>query len=124
MSKKLLVLLSAYTFVALCVVYYFDLKSPFFLGLRMAFHAAIAMIIAFAYRDPTAKSRPRVSMVAFLIAGSSAAECVRIGTHWNEFISVNIEPFLTIFVGAWLIPLVLAKGNVAVLFSPERRTAQ
>lgn len=80
---------------------------------------ALAHLITFAivasFHDPEARWRPGVSLLAVLLAGSSAALAAQILTNWAQVIQSGPQLFHTLFAYAVLALIAWTRGNLAKL---------
>lgn len=84
---------------------------------RMMCHLITALVIGFYVGNPD-KHRWFIGVLAFLMAGASAAEAARIATDWRAMLSIEvIQPWLTIIVAVLCGLVIIARGNVADIFN-------
>lgn len=88
--------------------------SGVWLLLQVLMHIAITARIMFWNYDG-GRYRPGVSLLASVMAGSSAAAAGNIILRWHFIAEQTVQPFMTIFVAVILALLLKSKGNVAYL---------
>lgn len=72
------------------------------------------------YHDPSATSRPGVSLVAVAIAGTSSAWAFFSVTQIHVCADASRELWPTLFVAIMAVPVALSRGNVAKFFPRVR----
>lgn len=96
------------------------MSPEFLLGARLALHVATATILL-AYCRPEARFRLGPSVIAGLLASSSAAMAVQIVIDWHDLIQHRPQPQLLIFVATVFLPVAVTRGDVAKIYDALRR---
>lgn len=83
------------------------------LTLQLIMHLAITLRLMTYKPGPGATYKPRVSMMAATLAGSSAVCAFNILAKWPIMIHETTQPFTTIFVAVVLAGILKSRGNLA-----------
>lgn len=90
----------------------------FFQGLRLLVHLLTVLIVAGYCPDEGSAKRHGISLFAVLLAGGSACLGVSTALTWQRWLCVPLpgQVFLTLIFSALLVPVIIGRGNLAVLF--------
>lgn len=80
----------------------------------------IAVTYAFLYSPNTANYRPRISLIAGVLAALSGMQGVWLIVRWHIWgEEVRVSPFTTLFYVLVLVQAIASRGNAAVLVTPK-----
>lgn len=96
------------------------MSPEFLLGTRLFLHIATAALLL-CYCRPEARFRLGPSVMAGMLASSSAALASQIIFDWAHLVSSNPQPQLVIFVFTVFIPVAATRGDMAKLYDALRR---
>lgn len=87
-----------------------ELEAPL-LAARLVGHLLTTIVIASYVGGEN--HRKAVGFAAFLLAGSSFAESMRIVVNWDAMVASPVQPWLPVIIFAMLAIIVRARGNLA-----------
>lgn len=92
-----------------------NMNPELILGIRLVLHIMTAALLL-SYCRPEARFRLVPSVLAGMLASSSAALAVQIATNWHTLAAANPQPQLVIFVFTVFLPVALARGDMAAIY--------
>lgn len=96
------------------------MNAELLLGARLVLHICTALLLL-SYCRPEARFRLGPSVMAGMLASSSAALAVQIITTWPEMVASSPQPQLLIFVFTVFLPVAVARGDMAAVYDAIKR---
>lgn len=88
------------------------MNAEFLLIVRLACHVVTVVMLA-RYFNPGGNLRWDAVICAGLLMASSASMAMQIMTTWHEIVASEPQPQHTIFTIAVMLPILVARGNMA-----------